>query len=359
MKVAILGGGNGARASAAYLTVKGFDVKLYSAFKNELKDIQEKGGIEYSGAIGEGFAEFPVASTLADTLEEVDIINIVTPATAHEYFAKACSSYLTTDRLVFLNPGSTGGSLNFARALREHGLKDLPLICETNTLTYVTRIKNPIHIEIFSVSKYLLFAAFPGRRVNEAYDLVRQLYPSIKLAENVLETGLHNMNSILHPPGMLMNAGWIEYSKGQFYYYYEGTTPAVGRMIETLDAEREAVARKLGVKTQSFLEVFHASGLTIDSSSVYNAMQASEADRYIKAPSSLAYRFLSEDVPYGLVPVSSIGKEVDAPTPFIDIFIILASHVNQTDYWKTGLTAEKMGIKGMGVEKLKKYLQDG
>ena len=33
-----------------------------------------------------------------------------------------------------------------------------------------------------------------------------------------------NMNPIMHPAGILMNAGRIEYSKGDFYFYKEGVT---------------------------------------------------------------------------------------------------------------------------------------
>ena len=50
----------------------------------------------------------------------------------------------------------------------------------------------------------------------------------------------------MHPPGVLLNAGRIERSRGEFYFYDEGVTPGVVDAIMALDAERRAVAAALG-----------------------------------------------------------------------------------------------------------------
>jgi opine dehydrogenase len=42
-------------------------------------------------------------------------------------------------------------------------------------------------------------------------------------AESVLEADLANLNAILHPPGMVCNAGWIEATGGKFGFYAEGS----------------------------------------------------------------------------------------------------------------------------------------
>ena len=65
-------------------------------------------------------------------------------------------------------------------------------------------------------------------------------------ADSVLEADLANLNAILHPPGMVCNAGWIEASAGKFSFYAEGGGPAVARVMDAIDAGRVALVRALG-----------------------------------------------------------------------------------------------------------------
>ncbi|NLX63052.1 MAG: opine dehydrogenase, partial [Tissierellia bacterium] len=77
---------------------------------------------------------------------------------------------------------------------------------------------------------------------------LKDVYPSLNPAKNVLQTTLQNGNPIIHPPITLLNAGLVERTGGNFYFYEEGVTPAVGRLIEGLDKERIAIGKKLGLE---------------------------------------------------------------------------------------------------------------
>ena len=56
--IAVLGAGHGGCACAVDLVLKGFEVSLCSAYNpGHIRPIIEKGGLEYSGKIGEGFAK--------------------------------------------------------------------------------------------------------------------------------------------------------------------------------------------------------------------------------------------------------------------------------------------------------------
>lgn len=35
-----------------------------------------------------------------------------------------------------------------------------------------------------------------------------------------------NINAVIHPAGVLMNAGWIEMTSGNFLFYKESITPS-------------------------------------------------------------------------------------------------------------------------------------
>ncbi len=86
------------------------------------------------------------------------------------------------------------------------------------------------------------------------------MFSNVVAAANVLETGFSNINAIMHPAGMLGNAGWIEKTGGDFLYYREGITPAIGAWIDALDQERLAIVRALGISPLRFVDIFHRRG---------------------------------------------------------------------------------------------------
>ena len=55
-------------------------------------------------------------------------------------------------------------------------------------------------------------------------------------------------------------------------------------------------------------------------------------------------RYITEDVPTGLVPLSSLGKRLNIPTPTINSIIGLANALFNFDFYKNGRTMEKVGI---------------
>ena len=171
------------------------------------------------------------------------------------------------------------------------------------------------------------------------------------------------MNAVFHPPGMLMNAGWIEHTDGGFLFYREGITEAVGRVVSALDVERVEIARGLGVPTRSFLETVHAAGLTSDaalaSGSVARACRESEPNRTLKSPASLDHRYVHEDVGYGLVPMAAFARLAGVKCPVIDAHIDLLSAAAGIDYRATGLTLDALGLAGVPLQDVLGYVIEG
>jgi opine dehydrogenase len=215
---------------------------------------------------------------------------------------------------------------------------------------------------VYRRTKSLRFAAFPGKRTSELCGALTALYPDLVPAENVLETGLSNINAIMHPAGMIANAGRIE-AGARDYYFYRDITPAVARVIEGVDRERLRIVERLGLEPRPFVELFYRAGLTSDSArasgSVYDAMRESEPNRTIKAPATLDHRYMHEDVGYGLVPMAELADRLGIATPVIDGLIALASAMNGVDYRRDGLTLEKMGLAAVRPESLPALLREG
>jgi opine dehydrogenase len=363
-KVAVLGAGNGGCAVAADLTLRGYEVRLFSRSDSTLVPVAKRGGIEVVEDGVENFAApFLVSPYLPPVVNGADLIIIAAPAVAHEYLAKNLAQHLTDGQRILLNPGHTGGSLHFAKILRSAGVKAKVKLCETVTLTYICRMPRSARVEIYRRTTHLRCAAFPGKDTSDLVREIQKIFPNVIPAANVLETGFANINAIMHPAGMLGNAGWIEKTGGDFYYYREGITRAIAAWIEEVDRERLEIVQRLGLKPLRFVDIFYQAGLTSEaarsSGSIYRAINDSEPNRTIKSPKTLDHRYIKEDVGYGLVPMAEIGRLLGINTPVIDALITLASVVSRTDYRKEGLTVEKMGLAGVRPENMRKILHEG
>jgi opine dehydrogenase len=224
-------------------------------------------------------------------------------------------------------------------------------------------MSGPASVNIMQVVKALPFAAFPGRHQAELLARLHPLYPNLVEAGDVLETGFMDINAVEHPPQIICNAGWVEHTGGDYLFYYEGTTPSVGRVIDALDGERLAIAAAAGIRAAPFVEVFRSMGYTTDAAAklgtAYAALQDSAPNRWVKGPSSLDHRYLHEDVGWGLVPWSEMGRALRVPTPVMDALITLGSTLSGRDYRAEGLTLERLGLAGRRPGDLAAYLRGG
>jgi opine dehydrogenase len=362
--VAVLGAGNGGCAAAADLGGRGFEIRLYNRSRERLEPLLQRGGLERYGEAGEGFVELAaITDDLETAVRGADLVMLTVPISAHPFYARRLSTILPPGAVLFLNPGHMGGGLFMAHEIhRLTGRTDVRT-CEVSTLAYACRMHGPASVNVMRVMRSLPFAAFPGRAQDELFELLSPLYPSLVQASHVLQTGFLDINAVEHPPQIICNAGWVEHTKGAYLFYYEGTTPSVGRVIDTLDRERIAVAEAAGVPTKPFVQVFQEMGYTTEDAArvgtAHAALQESAPNRWIRGPKSLDHRYLHEDVGWGLVPWSELGRSLGVPTPVMDALITLGSTLNGRDYRAEGLTLERLGLAGKRPEELAGYLREG
>jgi opine dehydrogenase len=157
---------------------------------------------------------------------------------------------------------------------------------------------------------------------------------------------------MMHPAPTLLNAGRIE-SRSPFEYYSEGVTPSLARVVERIDAERRAVARAMGVEVPSIKD-FYAMSYGVSGKDLHDAIQQVRAYDGIKGPTSLNTRYLFEDIPTGLVPLSCLGRAMGVPTPAMDAVIELGSILLNRDFRKEGRSLEKLGLAGKSPEEIRK-----
>ncbi len=109
MRVAVLGAGNGGCAAAADLTLRGFEVRLYTRSWDRLAPIVARGGIDITGPAGHGFAPIGcLTDDLITAVQGADVVVICVPTSGLVHFAPMLGQLLSSDQVVVLNPGHMG-----------------------------------------------------------------------------------------------------------------------------------------------------------------------------------------------------------------------------------------------------------
>jgi opine dehydrogenase len=77
----------------------------------------------------------------------------------------------------------------------------------------------------------------------------------------------------------------------------------------------------------------------------------------ILGPTSVRDRYITEDLPFGLVPRSALGRVAGVPTPVIDGIVSIGSVVCREDYWRTGRTLKTLGLAGLKKEQIRRVVE--
>ena len=356
----MLGGGNTAFSVAANLALQGSAVTLCELpeFEYTIAPIRETGEIELDGVASTGVAHLErVTTDFSEALSESDLILLIVPAYGHRAFAEACAPYLREQHVVVLMPG-TLGSLEFARILRDCNAVAGVTVAEVDTAPYVCRKMSANSAHIWGIVEGLGLGVFPSERGERVLKMVERWFPGVNLYDHVVSCGLSAMNPVVHPAGVLLNAGRIEYSRGDFYFYEEGVTPGVCRTIYAVDRERLAVASALGQDIPPVDTAFHRAGFG-PRGDLWATINGSRMLTQLRAPGSLETRWLTEDVPYGLATWVRLGEQYSVRCPVMNSLIELNSAAVGIDFWQQARTLEDLGIAGMNRDQLLSYITVG
>ncbi|MDM0029939.1 NAD/NADP octopine/nopaline dehydrogenase family protein [Variovorax saccharolyticus] len=343
--VAVLGAGAGGAAAVAELSQRGHSIRLWNRSSETLRPYRSIGGVRYDGVLGTGIA-IPklISADLAEVVNGADVILICLPTFSHAPIARELAR-IRCILPVVLNPGHTGGALEFRQAYAAIHAQ-LPPIAEFSTLTYVARKYEADKTSVTGKANSVRVAALPNGQA--ALEYARQLYPGASVVSDVLASDLANVNMVLHCPGAVLGAAWVEATSGDFTFYVQGMTSGVARVMSQLDAERRSVAAAFGHDLPSLVEEMQAIG-TIpkswsDPHDIAGAVSSGEANRRIKAPDSFEHRYYLEDFGHGLLPFLQFAQVADVKTPVAQSLYELATAATGTDFAATGRTAARMGF---------------
>lgn len=355
-RVAVLGGGAGGLSSAVELSQSGHEVRLWNRNPRTIAGVAESSAVAFRGVLGEGAEKLALVTTALDeVLTRADAVVVCLPALAHgAIFADLADAGCAVP--VVLNPGQTGGALH-ARAVFRARHATLPPLAELSTLTYVARVQATGVLRVTCRAGQVRCGALPGGQ--EALDTACALFPAAVGVADVLASSLSNVNLVLHPPGAILAAAWVEAPGPDFTFYVDALTPGVARVIAALDAERRAVAAAFGHDLPSLIEEMVLIGTSsreeAATGDVALAIRSGEANRRIAAPSSLAHRYYEEDLPYALVPFAALAAIAGVDVPTAHALVQLGGAMLDRDLRTSGLNATRLGLDGLdltGVERL-------
>lgn len=349
-KYAVIGAGNGGKLTASLLASKGYEVALMDKNPDVIAAINSwDNTIEVIGKV-ECKSKIPMVTTdLAAAVKGAEIIFVVTTADQHYNLSCDLGACIEAGQIVVLTPGQTGGLLEVSSTLKEKSGLDIT-VASMQDLVYGARLKEPGVVNCSAAKKVMDFIAYPVSETENLMALLADVFPMLRKAAGILNLDFDNMSSMIHPAPTLLNAARTE--NGQIYRYYgEGITPAVAAFMEKLDAERIAVGAAYGIEVTSLAQ-WQLNAYDVTGGSLYEVFQNNPFYQAINAADTIRNRFVTEDVPCGLVPITAYARAAGVPTPAMDAMITIACAMLGEDYRTSGRTLEKLGLAGLSVEEI-------
>ena len=342
MNITIIGSGHAGSTVAADLSLKGHRVTLMKT-SNKIHNehfakilsskkiyIHENETIKLS----EVFA----TTDLSIAISQAELVIIFLQTNYHESILKKISPFFRDGQYIMFQPGymSTAYLLKYCeKAVTVIEAESSPIDC---------RIIEPGHVKVLFRNVLNPVGVYPRHKTNSAKIVLNNLEFPFEIISSVVEAAIHNPNLIVHTIGAIFSIPRIEYSKGKYSMYREVFTPHIWNVVENLDLEKMNILEKLGYKRIPYVEAFKRRN------SINNQMDAKEiffdyANNFSPTgPEIPDSRYITEDVPEGLVLLESLGKFLDINTPTCSGLINCASAALRRDFRIEGRTFERLGI---------------
>lgn len=344
MHVSILGAGHAGTAAAADLSLRGHEVALiktsHAMHDESFNYLLENGGRVCLIEDGrEKWANIAHVTRNLSCVSESQVVIMFIQSNYHEALIKRIRPYLRDGQILLINPGY----LSTAYVLRHCPEVDLT-VAEAESSFIDCRITRPGIITVTFRNVRNPLGVYPKSRREKAEAVLSQLgFPFVYL-DSVAEAALHNPNLIVHTVGAIMSIPRIEKTNGEYYMYREVFTSSVWRILEALDKEKMDVMEKMGFKRIPYAEACKFRNTLDDSRDAKEVFfWYAGLPNPLKGPTTVDSRFITEDVPQGLVLLESLGREYGVATPVCTALIEIASAALSRDLRRDGRTVERLG----------------
>ena len=317
MKIAVLGLGKIGHNTAALLVKRGFEVSGFTRDEKKARAVNEY-GITVSGFI-EGNFKVKATTDIGEAVEGAHVLVVTTTSKGHKPMAQLLKGHLEENQRIVIITGNWG-AYEFYSVLKEEANAKHVVIGETSgnlaaspTLTY------PATTLMKTSKKSMSFATIPAKAAPEVVAELKGAFPEFYAVENVLDTSMNNTNPPVHVPFCIFNITRMA-NKEDAQFYGICLPPILLDFTMATDAERCAVTKAIGGAPKTSLELMNAAW-NVNYDNIKDLGLENPSLQQVKLPKDPTHRFLTEDVPYGFLAVSRLGKKYGVPTPRIDLLV--------------------------------------
>ncbi len=328
VSVGIAGAGSIAFGTAALLAGNGHRPMLWSPFGAGTAALADGTPLTATGAIDAR----PVPRIAADAghlAQANEVLLIAVPGYGHKAVMDALAPHIRDGQQVIISSHCSLGALYLMQHLSARGVGAPVTAWGTTVLT--ARRRSDTEVTVNTIRSRVDVCTVPESSSDRALAVCRQLFGDrFQQRDGLLAISLSNLNPQNHMGIALGNMTRME--RGETWSQGENVTPNVGRLLEALDGERLAIAGALGVRVRTIFEHFHLSfHVPVASISEMNRQMHAEGNGGT-GPATADSRYVTEDVPYGLVPTVALGKLVGRPATLHEAGIRIFSALYGVDF---------------------------
>lgn len=328
MEVAILGAGAIAYGNAALLCRDGHQVRLWSPSGLRTAELAAGAPLVASGAVVGQFHP-RIASNCADALADVKAVIVAVPGYGQRHVLDAAAPHLRSGQVVVFSSHMSLAALYLAQLLRKRGI--VTPIAALGTTVITGRQTSPTAVNVSNVRARLDVAVMPESATDRGIEVCRTLFGDrFERRSGLLAVALSNLNAQNHLAIALCNLTRMEL--GEDWGQNRNITPAVARLMEALDAERLAISGAFGLTVRSIHEHFHLSFNVPMGPLEKMAQLMAQRPKDVSGPTTLNSRYVTEDVPFGLVPTIRLAEIAKVRTPLHQSGVQLMSALCGRDF---------------------------
>lgn len=296
MQIGIVGAGAIALGYAAFLHQNGHAATLWSPSGRRAAALRDGGPIKVTGAIESTYT--PNFCSSATELASFNIIVLALPANGHRAVLDSLLPFIEPRHAIIISGHLSFAGLYLAKRLAERGI-DVPIIAWSTTVL-TCKIRSVNEIRVGAIRSKVDMAAIPIGHVWRGRTVCSDLFGDrFTVKDDLLTIALSNLNPQNHLGIALCNLTRIE--KGEAWGQASNITSAVGRLIEAMDRERLSIAASFGKPVRTIFDHYTLSYGIECTSVVEAARQLVERGSDPTGPVDLETRYITEDVPFGLV----------------------------------------------------------
>jgi hypothetical protein len=362
MQITICGGGNAAHTAAGLTSANpDVNVKVFLPLADEEKLWRE--GVSRNGGITVRFPNHStsgkpdrVSSDPAEVLPGSELVLLALPAFAHETVLERIAPYLDPGASIIAMP-ARGGLDWAAEKVLQNGFTEYTLV-GLQTLPWACRIEKYGHeVKVMGAKAQVEAAARPLEKTPEAARVLQKLLGlNLRPVDCFLCLTLANTGQVLHP-GLMY--GLFKDWQGEPYHeaplFYQGVNAGSAEILQQMSEEIQSLRMRLEEcfpcinfsyvrPLDEWLQMSYRKDID-DSSTLETSLSTNRSYAGLKAPMKLVdggfapdfdSRYLTEDVPYGLVVTRGIAELAGVKTPVIDEVITWSQENIGLEFLKEG-----------------------